>query len=128
MLSNKEIIDRVEARLMDGTGRARAVLQGAPGFEPRLRCAYSTPGGNRCAAGIFLPDDHPCLTFSGDWDMATAKWPELFDIGDPGLISRLQTLHDEAGHWTFEDDKLNPIGREYLADIRHDFLDAEVTP
>ena len=119
MLTKQEVFDKVVARLRDGTGRA---------VDDYGRCCYLTDEGLRCAVGIFIPKNHPCITEGGNVYSIITNYPKNGDCDDPlpseiyafpKLMSRLQNAHDLAFNWN--DYKFNTDGEKELKIIARQF-------
>lgn len=59
-------------------------------------CAYETRSGNRCAVGVFLPDDHVALIEWSPIRKVVRLYPGLYTILPLDLegMSILQNIHD----------------------------------
>ncbi len=106
-LTAKEILDIVEARLNDGTGRASKNSMGV----------YRTTDGRACAVGVLLTDDEvpadnqPIGAMHRNNLLPERLVPHL------GLLSSLQNIHDYAFNW--EGNEF--IASEQLEDLRKEY-------
>ena len=97
-----EAYERIEARLMDGTGRAVIPRYPNSPENPLKICAYRTPAGLKCAVGIFLPDEHPAYKFTGGVQELTNEFVDLPEIITENIdfMDNAQAIHDEESNWT----------------------------
>jgi len=61
-------------------------------------CAYTTPNGNRCAVGLFIPKGHGGSSICGGvYDLFRAH-PELKEVMPLGVsaLTKLQKVHDHC--------------------------------
>ena len=86
MLSDQELFDKVVNHLR---------VQGCKALENE-HCKYRTASGLKCAAGCLIPDDMYKPSMEGMNIIGVIQNnPNLEDvISNPGLISRLQFIHD----------------------------------
>lgn len=84
--------DQILQTIQDRPFRRRAIIKGSSS------CEYKTPGGNKCAVGLFIPDGHAGQTFRGGVDDLLKAYPDLaarLPLNRAGLQS-LQSVHDTA--------------------------------
>lgn len=90
MLTEQEIFNRVWDEFVT-QGKPLSVRLGG------MQCQYRGQGGNKCAFGIFIPDDKYSLGMEGksasrvieDWDLQEFR-------PFKGILNQLQVIHDTA--------------------------------
>jgi hypothetical protein len=109
-ITPQDIVDMVWARLNDGAGRA---------INKWGDCAYKDDNGNKCAVGIFLPENHPIQEVGGDidklfmvasamgYDIDGEDWLSFLEE-NYDILNRLQKIHDDQEHWYGND--FNALG------------------
>lgn len=134
--SFKEIIEKVENRLRDGTGRAGFVKKvfNTESFV----CSYLDQNNNRCAVGIFMPtldeaEKNPLIKEALEYKdciealivrfKAGVCYPEWFKNPDVcRLLTSLQVLHDADSNW--DGNVLSKHGERKLARIKEIWLES----
>jgi hypothetical protein len=119
-LTQQDIADILWNRFNDGMGQAVN--------EDRTSCVYLTSTGNKCAVGVFLPDDHNVQHFGGNIAtlihlfkrrMAGEDWFDFLEK-NYSILRSFQMLHDNGRNWDSSGENgvyLSPIGLEKFQDI-----------
>jgi hypothetical protein len=102
----QEIVNRVWERLNDGKGRAgrmRSLYEFAEDSKKYFQCEYCDATGNKCAVGIFIPDDHPAQKVIADVSELLMDYGDdeaiAWMIDHEDLLDELQKIHDTEGYW-----------------------------
>lgn len=95
--SNQEAFDRVWQHFV--------VEKGERSLSPRGQCRYRGSRGERCAAGVLIPDelydegmeDHGIIELlQYETDVDTTALQEYWRNVDPYLIGKMQWAHDDS--------------------------------
>lgn len=119
-MNAQETFDTVVNHLIK-QGRRSVISLNDPLRGPFKQCAYRTPEGLKCAAGILIPDElySPRMEMSNVFSVVR-KWPEVREhFGDVDVLYELQTVHDNVASW--DENGLSPIGRLKLNDVASKF-------
>ena len=120
MYTQQEIVDKVWARLNDGTGQALQPFTGESGM-PLQVCSYLTDSGIKCAVGIFIPEGHDAQKFEGDVFSLLFQYEKDEVINwmykHKDLLYKLQSIHDLTSLW----DETKFIGIDSFKDVCKDF-------
>lgn len=73
------------------------------------QCAYKTLDGKRCAIGLFLPEEHAALDFTGDVLMLLDKFPDLRVLMpfEESALLRFQGIHDSLSELLSVEEQTN---------------------
>lgn len=90
-MTDQEVFDKVIAHLR---------AQKCQSVDDTNQCVYRGPRGEKCAAGIFIPDDQYFPWMEGKFVVHEKMAPIFEKQGiDIGLLNTLQRFHDSMRNW-----------------------------